>query len=192
MDLLDKFYLKGYPENFDIILIEIKDKIINCQYKNKNYGIESLINYFEEIYIQVNNTLNKWYASNEILRFFYGRQLFYIYNNIKNNNSKILEFLNASFGINLKKYSSEIADLYINQNNENYKYILYLIYRYIISQFEINMIFPNIIMKKNTIIRGKYNGIYFYVSTKNQEMEVLNLYISLTKNFPVNGCFLYC
>ena len=192
MDLLDKFYLKGYPENFDIILIEIKDKIINCQYKNKNYGIESLINYFEEIYIQVNNTLNKWYASNEILRFFYGRQLFYIYNNIKNNNSKILEFLNASFGINLKKYSSEIADLYINQNNENYKYILYLIYRYIISQFEINKIFPNIIMKKNTIIRGKYNGIYFYVSTKNQEMEVLNLYISLTKNFPVNGCFLYC
>ena len=186
MDLLDKFYLKGYPENFDIILIEIKDKIINCQYKNKNYGIESLINYFEEIYIQVNNTLNKWYASNEILRFFYGRQLFYIYNNIKNNNSKILEFLNASFGINLKKYSSEIADLYINQNNENYKYILYLIYRYIISQFEINKIFPNIIMKKNTIIRGKYNGIYFYVSTKNQEMEVLNLYISLTKNFPVN------
>ena len=38
----------------------------------------------------------------------------------------------------------------------------------------------------------KYKGIFFYASQKNQEMEILNLYIYMTQNFPINGCFLYC
>ena len=123
MDLLVKFYLKGYPENFGDIFIEIKDKNINCQYKKRNYGIESLINNFEKIYKQVNDTLNECYFSNEILRFFYGRQLLYIYNNINKNDNKILELLNASFGIDLREYSSEIVDLNIIQNNKSNKYV---------------------------------------------------------------------
>ena len=83
LDLFEKLYQKGYPEDFDDTFIEIKNKIVICTYKKKNYNIESLIVHFQAIYNKVNSSLNKCYGFNEILRFFYGRQLFYIYNNKK-------------------------------------------------------------------------------------------------------------
>ena len=216
MDLLDKFYHKGYPENFDDILIEFKNKKINCKHGKKNYAdIGSLINHFESLYKTVSDNLNKCYYFNGIMRFFYGRQLLYIYDNIINENFiKILELLNANFGINLKKYTLKNVDLSLikNKNIEKYNGILEFLYRFIISQFDYNKISPKDILTKNKIlinefltlkeeeknvqnlddfIKEKYKGIYFYTSRKNQEIEALNLYISITNNFPVNGCFLY-
>ena len=211
IDLLDKFYHKGYPENFDDILIEFKNKKINCKHGKKNYAdIGSLINHFESLYKTVSDNLNKCYYFNGIMRFFYGRQLLYIYDNIINENFiKILELLNANFGINLKKYTLKNVDLSLikNKNIEKYNGILKLLYRFIISQFDYNKISPKDILTKNKIlineflmlkeeeknvqnlddfIKEKYKGIYFYTSRKNQEIEALNLYISITNNFPVN------
>ena len=218
-DLLEKFYKIGNPKNFDDITILIQNKKIICKYMNEKYdNIESLMTNFEKIYNEIDKQLNNCYYSYDIMRFFYGRQIIFIYNSILNKrHNRILELLNATFGNCFKKYSLEKLDFGIIEKQDKLEYIriLYFIYNYINEQFKYNKINPAYIFEKNRIIidkfeekktlfrvksiknskeplNEKYKGIYFYVSRKNSEMEALNLYITMTQNFPLNGSFLYC
>ena len=43
----------------------------------------------------------------------------------------------------------------------------------------------------NEVKNDEYKGIYFYSSYANQELESLIIYSYLTKNLPINCCFLY-
>ena len=133
-DLLEKFYKIGNPKNFDDIIILIQNKKIICKYMNEKYdNIESLMTNFEKIYNEIDKQLNNCYYSYDIMRFFYGRQIIFIYNSILNKRyNRILELLNATFGNCFKKYSLEKLDFGIIERQDKLKYISILYFIYII------------------------------------------------------------
>ena len=47
------------------------------------------------------------------------------------------------------------------------------------------------IIENNKKKDEEYKGIYFYM-TNRQDIESLNAYVFLTKNLPINCCYLYC
>ena len=224
INLFNAFYSKGYQEKFEV-QIDFKDKIISCFYLNQKFDIEILIQNFEMLNNEIDRILKLFYSSYEIMRFFYGRQLTYLYINIiHKKNDKILELLRASFGNIFKDCSLENVEYKLTTKEVLKKYyeIINHIYNYIQKQFSFNKIDIKNIFSQNKINikesndennnnintnnneknknkeeekekpEDKYKGIFFYASQKNQEMEILNLYIYMTQNFPINGCFLYC
>ena len=217
INLFDEFFSKGYQEKFEVN-IKFNEKIITCRYKGQIVDFNSLINDFEVLNMQLDEILNKVYSSSEIMRFFYGRQISYLFTNIVNGNkSNIIDILRASFGPIFEDCIIEKAEIDLEEKSDIRKYseILSVIYIYIMRLFEINkknsknILEPNLIKIKefsynndipedevdqNNVnnLKNKYKGIYFYTTQKNQEIEALNLYVYMTQHFPVNGNFLYC
>ena len=83
INLFDEFFSKGYQEKFEVN-IKFNEKIITCRYKGQIVDFNSLINDFEVLNMQLDEILNKVYSSSEIMIFFYGRQISYLFNNIVN------------------------------------------------------------------------------------------------------------
>ena len=224
IDLFNSFYSKGYQEKFEI-QIEFKDKVVSYFYLNQKFDIEILIRNFETLNNEIDRILKLFYSSYEIMRFFYGRQLTYLYINIiHKKNNKILELLNSSFGSIFKDCGLDNIEYKLTTKDVLKKYyeIINIIYNYIQKQFSFNKIDIKKIFSRNIINikeineennnnnnnnseknknkneeekekpEDKYKGIFFYASQKSQEMEILNLYIYMTQNFPINGSFLYC
>ena len=97
INLFNAFYAKGFQETFEIN-IDFKEKKLICTYLNKQIDIDILIMNFQLLNFQLDKILNKVYHDHEIMRFFYGRQISYIYTNMINkNNKRILDLLRASF-----------------------------------------------------------------------------------------------
>jgi len=133
---------------------------------------------------------------------------------INKNNKRILDLLRASFnpvfgdGV-LYNFSIDLKEKdIIKKYCENIKFINEYIKRQFISNqknvenlFEANKINIKLFNPEKESDKGKkynnndsdiYKGIYFYATNKNQELEILNLYVLMTQNFPINGTFLYC
>ena len=208
ISIFNTLFSTGYHENLDVN-IDFEQNNSKWKYKEKEYSMEELINKFSNLKESVINSLNKLYKENEIIRFFYGRQLYMIYNNIiKNNENNNLNLFKVIFSNNIKKID-------INENNLNFGSEYYdnmkVIANYIYRQLkEINKKAIEDIYKLNEIkiyefplcsnkINGKkiknetkYKGIFFYASKGNQQFEAISVYSVLTLKFPINSCFLYC
>ena len=213
INLFNAFYAKGFQETFEIN-IDFKEKKLICTYLNKQMDIDILIMNFQLLNFQLDKILNKIYHDHEIMRFFYGRQISYIYTNMINkNNKRILDLLRASFNPLFGDCVLDNFDFDLKEKNIVKKYCenISFINNYIKRQFSFNQKNVENIFEENKINiklfnleiasgKGKknkndsdiYKGIYFYSTNKNQELEILNLYVIMTQHFPINGTFLYC
>ena len=120
INIFSTLYSKGYQENF-IVKIDFEKNNEKWSFNEKEYSKEKLIQNFYQLKKSINVSLNKLYKENEILRFFYGRQLYMIYNNlVKKNESK---------NINLFKVISNniIKILDSNESNLNFGNDYYII-----------------------------------------------------------------
>mgnify|MGYP002623021467 CR=1 FL=1 len=207
INIFDILYSKGFQTNFNI-KIEFNKNNEKWTFKGKVYSMEELINEFLKRKKKVIDCLNKLYEENEIIRFFYGRQLLMIYNNIINENeSKNLNLLKAISNNNINQLDKKKSNLdfgnhyntimkeignYVNiqlkKNQKNIKNI-YASNEIIIKRLSIN---SNKIEDKNKIKDNKYKGIFFHVSKRDQQLEAISIYSIMTNSFPINSCFLYC
>ena len=214
INILNTLYVKGYHEEFQLILKFKETKLTCINEENQEFNIESLKKYFTALKDEVFNLSKNFYYKSKFLQFFYGRQLNFIYNNIINKNEiKNLELFKVSSNNNIQslKLNTFNLGLISSKKMKNYGNILQQMHFYIEKQFEFNKKKINDIYEKNKIqlikkplqsknIENKnkdkkaneYKGFYFYMTYKNQEIESLSLYFFLTKNLPINNCFLYC
>ena len=207
INIFNILYSKGYQETFNIKIVFKKSKAI-WTFKEKETSLEQLINTFLERKKKVIGDLNKLYAENEIIRFFYGRQLYMIYNNIINKNErKNLNLFKVISNDNIKQLDKRESNL--NFGNKYYK-IMEKISTYVNKQLEINekkikniyefneikikqfSLHTNKIDDNNKKKENKYKGVFFHASEKNQQLEAINIYSVMTFHFPINSCFLYC
>ena len=208
ISIFNTLFSTGYHENF-VVNIDFEQSNEKCIYKEKEYSMEELINKFSNLKKSVFDSLNKLYKENEIIRFFYGRQLYMIYNNIiKNYENNNLNLFKVIFNNNIKKIDINENDLnFGNKYYDNMKVIADYIYwqlkeinkKTIADIYKFNEIKIQTIssfINKNNIKKSKneakYKGIFFYVSKGNQQFEAINVYSLMTHKFPINSCFLYC
>ena len=214
--LLNDLYRQGYQDIFTIV-INFKDSNLTCDYENKKkITIEELMKDFSELYKNISKSLYNIYSSKEIIRFFYGRQINLIMNIIINQNKiKDCDLFKVAFNnvINvnddykymLSKYNPDYL-----KGSVKFKALIFIMINFLEEQLTFNKLNIKDIYKKNQIkiikkpyqnknIENKqnknnikYKGIFFYLTHKNQELESLGLYFCLTKNLPINSCFLYC
>ena len=206
INIFNILYSKGYQENFDIN-IEFKKSDSKWIFKKKEYSLEELINKFSKLKQSIIRKLDKLYKENEMIRFFYGRQLYMIYNNIinkkENNNLDLFKVIsnnnifnldkkenNSIFGIGYSKIMKEI-DSYIKRQLKINK-------KNVIDIYESNKIkLKQMPLHSNKIDEkeqkeNNYKGIFFHVSRRDQQFEAISIYSNMTLNFPINSCFLYC
>ena len=211
INIFSTLYSKGYQENFSVIITFEKNNE-KWSIKGKEYSMGNLIEELSDLKKDVIKKLNKLYKENEILRFFYGRQLYMIYNNLVNKNEskninlfkvisynkiKILDSNESilNFGNDYYIIMKEIAN-YINKqlkeiNNKDIEDI------YKLNEIKIKQmpLYSNKINKKKgkeESQKNKFKGIFFHVSKRDQQIEAINVYSIMTSNFPINSCFLYC
>ena len=186
---------------------------MSCSYKDNKYiNIEELKNIFQKLKDNVSQILDFFYNKKKIIRFFTGKQLNLIYNNLFNlNEYKNLDLFKVIFNNKITSLKPNTFKFIFgeSQGSQEFKNILFQINNYIIDQlnindntideiYEINKIQLNQkpIQSKNIEKKDKnveeYKGIYFYMTNKNQEIESLNAYYFLTKNPPINCCYFYC
>ena len=196
LDDLDK---TGYPDKIYII-INIKNKKINCNYDNKKvfYNLKDLTNKLVEQKRIQSNSFENYYESNEIMRFFYGKQLSLLYNFIRyKENQGYVDSLfqlisggriNSSYPAQYENYSENLFEDMIN-NVCNYCLLVF-----------VSNLFqePNHIFNLNNIKikdeKGEdYKGIYLHLSSSdNSEKEILSYYMKFTNNLPLYSAILLC
>ena len=210
--ILNDLFIKGYQEEFEISL-NFNNTVLTCNYQNeKNKKIEEMMKFFFELKRKVFNIVNNYLNKSNIIRFFYGRQLYLIYNNITNDNEiKNLDLFKVNFN-NAVQYlkPKSFKFTFCGCDHIKFENIIQQIDKYLehnlnLNNKKINDIYEpnkiillkkplqsNLIVSKHKEKENEYKGIYFYISHKNQEVESLSLYFVLTKNLPINSCFLYC
>ena len=127
------------------------------------------------------------------MNLFYGRQFYFIYNNIKNHN-EILNMDIFKSVLNFDELELIRNDfLFQSKDKKNYDLIIKELELYINNLFSINNKTYEDIYKKNIIKNefSQYIGIFFYLS-ENQDIDSLFIYQKFTNNLPLNICFLYC
>ena len=209
--ILNKLYIKGYPEDF-LITLNFENSRLYCKYKNEqSINIIDLLKSLSELENNVSKEFKKSYFENGFIKFFRGRQLNLIYNNIINKNeNNNLDLFNSVFVNYFKtlQINTHKSDNFVGCNK--FSFMIKKIDLYIEKQFyynnkkiydiyELNKIkvIEKPIHSKNSEIKkneknNEYKGIYFYMTHGNQEVESLNAYIFLTRNLPLNIFFLYC
>ena len=212
MIILNELYSKGYQENFEIKFI-FHNSELKCVYDDQKLELEKLMDFFYKLKNGVFKQLDMFYKEKKIIRLFYGRQLYLIYNNIINNEeNKNLDLFKIVFNNKIKNLNRKVSTNFsIKQEKGFHKYIKIIeeINNYIEIQLKHNNIYLKDIYELNKIKKiekplhsnnlekkneegNEYKGIYFYMSNKNQELQSLSLYIYMTKNLPINNCFFYC
>ena len=212
MIILNELYSKGYHENFEIKFI-FHNSELKCVYDDQKVELEKLMDFFYKLKTGVFRQLEMFYKEKKIIRLFYGRQLYLIYNNIINNEeNKNLDLFKIAFNNKIKNLNNKISlNFSIKQEKGFHKYIKIIeeINNYIEMQLKYNKIYLKDIYELNKIKKiekplhsnnlekkneelNEYKGIYFYMSNKNQELQSLCLYLYMTKNIPINNCFFYC
>jgi len=204
ISIFNQLFEYGYQEKIRMEIDILKSDFI-CSYKNETINLEEWVKYFNEIKKKVYESLTNCYYKKDVLKLFYGRQLSFIYENIKNkkeqNINNLFKVISNNAIKNLKKFDISFG----NFNNEKmYDSIINNISDYFKQQLTSNGKDLNDIYNFNKIqqlvplqskkIKSKKNefkGIYSYISTQ-QEIDSLNIYKFLTDNLPINSCFLYC
>ena len=207
INIFNILYSKGYQETFNIKIIFKKSKA-TWAFEDKETSLEDLINKFLNLQKKVIGYLNKLYEKNEIIRFFYGRQFYMIYNNlIGKNEDKNLHLFKVISSDNIKQLDKRERNL--NFGN-NYYEIMEKIGSYVNKQLEINKkkikniyefneikikhlsLHTNKIDDKNKKKENEFKGVFFHASENYQQLEAIYIYSVMTFHFPINSCFLYC
>ena len=186
IDIFNELYAKGYQEIFKVE-ITINECAIDCNYNMNLYNIKELNEKFLNLKIEIFKKLNEFYYKNGIIRLFYGRQLFLIYQNINYYIHK-KENKNIDF---LKSISNNIIQGNIPNNLEfsfgnfyecnEYTQILESIIKYIETDLQLNNKTLKDIYDFNIIKEDKkwrenkeFKGFFFHISA-NQEIDSLNI-----------------
>ena len=198
LNTLNELYAKGYQEIFKIE-IKIEKEEIYCLYDSIITSLDEVLKDLIDLKTEIFQRLKEIYNDNEIIRLFYGRQLFLIYNNLKlsneNKNKDLFKVISNNIITDLISIKINFGQYY------NYKEYFYIIQQ-ISDYFEENLKhnkktiediynFNIINENKRTKKDKKFRGIFYYLSNE-QEIDSLNYYLHLTNNFPINICFLYC
>ena len=165
IDICNELYEKGYQESLTIV-IKIENNNIKCFYNNYNEccSMDEILKKLIHLKEKINQTLNDYYNKSEIIRLFYGRQLYLIYDHIKTfiqnkepKNFKGFDLFKAISnnifqGIILNKYTINFNDL--NEENK-YANILEEISNFIESDLKNNSKTIKDIFDSNKILLSK-------------------------------------
>ena len=206
--LLNDIYINGYPKIFEV-KIEFSSKYINNIEENndeigKKYfldGVEKKDNIQIENKLKINlKFLRKKqiiaYKERPLIRYIYGNQFNYLYQNIKTINNKSIN--------NLKPFLKYITnDLYVqditnfivkeegniidNNIDECEKYLNEVLEK---NNLTLKKIYESTIIKKN-IKNEKVQGVYIYQCI-NMERDLFKIYKYLTCNTPIAQNILIC
>ena len=204
ISILNELFEYGYQEKFRLEINILKSSF-ECTYLNETANFEEWVKFFNEIKIKVYESLKNCYDKKNILKLFYGRQLSFIYENIKHkkeiNNINLFKVISNNTIKELKKIDISFGNL---KNEKKYEDIINKISDYFELQLISNSKGLNDIYNFNKIQQIKplhseikksnqneFQGIYTYISPQ-QEIDSLNIYKFLTHNLPINSCFLYC
>jgi len=196
LDDLDK---TGYPDKIYII-INIKNKKINCNYDNKKFfnNLKDLTNNLIEQKRIQSTSFENYYESNEVMRLFYGKQLSLLYNFIRYKENQ--GYVDSLFQlISRGRINSGYPPQYENYSENLFEDMINNVCNYCLLVFVSNQIHePNHIFNLNNIKikdeKGEdYKGIYLYLSSSdNSEKEILSYYMKFTNNLPLYAAILLC
>ena len=199
----DIFLNYGYPEE---IIVEFKIKLnVKCflnMNNSKEFTQMELYNYFIQIKQKCDKILNKAIANSNIIRLFYGKQLFLINECLKKKEfDKIKDLISCATNGLIKEFNDDyIYDE--KQNNDIYENMINNIKSYIQKQFKFNKEKITNIYLKNKIILSdnsnlkvddkEFKGFYFKMIMMFDELDILNVFLVLTKSIPANSNILFC
>ena len=199
LETIEDLEKTGYPDKINII-INIKNKKINCNYDNKKIfkKIKDLTNALIEQRNIQNHSFEHFYKDNEVIRLFYGKQISLLYNYIRyKEDSDYVDSLfqlisngriNSSYPPQYQNYSENLFEDMIN-NVCNYC-LLVLVSNQIA---ESNMIFYLNTIKIKNEKNEDYKGIYLHLSSiDNSEKEIIAYYYKFTNNLPLYSTILLC
>ena len=189
----------GYPDKINII-INIKNKKINCNYDNRKFfnNLKDLTNsLIEQKNIQI-KLFEKYYKNNEIFRLFYGKQISSLYNYIRFKENQ--DYVDSLFQlISNGKITVSYPPEYKNYSENLFEDIIKNVCEYSLLVFESNQIIePKNIFNSNKIkIKDEknenYKGIYLHLSSIDfSEKEILSYYNKFTNNPPLISTILLC
>ena len=204
ISIINELFEYGYQEKIKFE-INVNKSSIECKYKGQVINLEEWVEYFNDIKIKVYESLKKCYNHKPILKLFYGRQLSFIYENIKGKKETNIINLFKVISNNTIKELKKIDISFENLNNENkYDEVINKISDYFELQLKSNGKNLSDIYNFNQIQqmeplhssnkkpkKEEFKGIYSYISPQ-QEIDSLNIYKFMTDNLPINICFLYC
>ena len=206
--LLHDIYLKGYPKSFVVKIIFSSNFKKNVGGNNDEIGKKYFLDDVEKKdNIQIENKLKinlkflrekqiKAYKERPLIRYIYGNQFNYLYQNIKKINNISID--------NIKPFLKYITnDLYVhditnfnvkeegniidNNINECEKYLKDVLEK---NNLNLKKIYESTIIKK-IIKNEKIYGIYIY-SCENIERDLFKIYKYLTNNTPIAQNILLC
>ena len=196
LDDLDK---AGYPDKIYII-INIKNKKINCNYDNKKvfHNLKDLTNNLIEQKKIQNTSFENYYETNEVMRLFYGKQLSLLYNFIRYKENQ--GYVDSLFQLISKgRINSSYPPQYENYSENLFEDMINNVCNYCLLVLVSNLFQePNNIFDLNNIRikdeKGEdYKGIYLHLSSSdNSEKEILSYYMKFTNNLPLYAAILLC
>ena len=169
---------------------------------SKEFTQMELYNYFIQIKQKCDKILNKAIANSNIIRLFYGKQLFLINECLKKKEfDKIKDLISCATNGLIKEFNDDyIYDE--KQNNDIYENMINNIKSFIQNQFKFNKEKITNIYLKNKIILSdnsnlkvddkEFKGFYFKMIMMFDELDILNVFLVLTKSIPANSNILFC
>ena len=189
----------GYPDKITII-INIKNKKINCNYENRKF-FNNLKELTSSLIEQKNTQISlyeKYYENNKIFRLFYGKQISLLYNYIRFKENQ--EYVDSLFQlVSNGKIAVSYPPQYVNYSENLFEDMIKNVCDYCTLVFESNQIIdPEYIFNSNKInIRDEkfeiYKGIYLHLSSIDySDKEILSYYHKFTNNSPLYSTILLC
>ena len=199
LDILEGLDRTGFPDKIHII-INVKNKKINCNYDNKKvfYNLKDLINNLIEEKNTFIKLFEKHYKDNEMIRIFYGKQISLLYNYIRYKEGQ--EYIDSLFQLITEgKINNSYPPKYENYSDNLIEDIINNVCNYCLVVLvsnqinEVNKIFNTNKIKIKDEKNENYKGIYLHLSNVDySEKEILSYYNKFTKNLPLYTTILLC
>ena len=190
---LNSLYIKGYPFLLKI-LIQIKNKIA---FSDGN-GINLLLEDYQRLREDLENTQTKAYSKKYLIRLIYGHQFYDLFNYLFNKDGDIMPLLKRLSNCKIKKLgeikSKKNFDYEDNEKNfgNMIEYINDFLYQCLKKNNlkEVDLYIENFI--KNEFNKELRKGFYIWTSNIKIDIEIINIYKSITGNFPLAITTLLC
>ena len=189
INTMNSLLQSGYPKIKNLTL-KIEDAIA-FEANNKEKDLQKIIEEYKNINKKFRKLIQKGYEKYPYLRLFSGKHLIMLYEKINNKDINISHLINSkalnkikNFNIDFK-YNNEIDDNIENINN------------YLEKLFEVNNVNLDVIYNINKVMNHVNipPGLYRKVREgDNSELivNIINIYINLTGNFPIINTVLIC
>ena len=206
--LLHNIYMKGYPKIFEVKIKFSSNFKNNIGGNSDEIGKKYFLNDVEKKdNIQIENKIKinlkflrekqiKAYKERPLIRYIYGNQFNYLYQNIKTiNNTSINNIKPFLKYITNDLYTHDITNFKVkeegniidNNINECEKYLNEVLKQ---NNLNLKMIYESTIIKKN-VKNEKVQGVYIYLCI-NMERDLFKIYKYLTCNAPIAQNILIC